>query len=561
MKRIFLQSGTRRRCRWAFTSRIWKWTAVLFVAASFAAGLWITELARANGGPFVVKYPGGDPAAKGVLARLAPDLLPAQESRLAVIKEDLSISFEPDEVAIRATRTTRGDVSKAKDSLIGDPLAANAAKPANRSVSSLVAVTAAYLITNTTTDSVEIDFGFPVLRGIYLTTGMMPTPAAQVTVDDFTVIRPVLISNSAIYGTLRRRAQETIDRALQNDHKLQTLALAVTQEKPSSNLAARDALKHYLVGKRKWSEREAALFVVYASLRPDTNATMAGGTTPSRVTPVPVPGMVFWPSDKSVVEATRETAWATCRIGEQKATQWLTCLAKRLDPSTANSYEAVFAAWGGDVRERSVDMLTGSIRPRQISAESGLAPTDRRLPVRDSDQTVYARVDYLDPRANLAPDQKAAWESVVQNLPVVFTFAPMNLLYYRVGFAPQSTRTVKVTYRQFAYLDTASPESYQIAYVLHPASLWKSFGPINLTVEVPEGVVPVSSVPLKRYHVIANPNHVGGFAADFVLYSSVVTQKTDELFVGINADQWDDALRAGMPGMPRLLSASPTVRK
>ena len=37
----------------------------------------------ANGGPFVLKYPNGDPAAKGVLARLDPDLKPGRENRFA----------------------------------------------------------------------------------------------------------------------------------------------------------------------------------------------------------------------------------------------------------------------------------------------------------------------------------------------------------------------------------------------------------------------------------------------------------------------------------------------
>ena len=62
--------------------------------------LWST-LASGNGGPFVVKYPAGDPAAKGVLARLAPDLKPAREKTLRVVKEDLSISFLPEAWAPR----------------------------------------------------------------------------------------------------------------------------------------------------------------------------------------------------------------------------------------------------------------------------------------------------------------------------------------------------------------------------------------------------------------------------------------------------------------------------
>ena len=54
------------------------------------------NLALGNGGPFMIKYPNGDPAAKGVLARLDPDLKPTRESRLRVVKEDLKVTFGRD---------------------------------------------------------------------------------------------------------------------------------------------------------------------------------------------------------------------------------------------------------------------------------------------------------------------------------------------------------------------------------------------------------------------------------------------------------------------------------
>ena len=65
--------------------------AGLLAALSAAPGPW------GNGGPFVVKSPNGDPAAKGVLARLDPTLKPAQETRLRVLKEDLTIRFVPEQ--------------------------------------------------------------------------------------------------------------------------------------------------------------------------------------------------------------------------------------------------------------------------------------------------------------------------------------------------------------------------------------------------------------------------------------------------------------------------------
>ncbi|HUV04201.1 MAG TPA: hypothetical protein VMX94_03750 [Armatimonadota bacterium] len=54
---------------------------VLLAASVFACGT-----ALANGGPFVIKYPEGDPAAKGTVARLDPDLKPARETRLQTAK-------------------------------------------------------------------------------------------------------------------------------------------------------------------------------------------------------------------------------------------------------------------------------------------------------------------------------------------------------------------------------------------------------------------------------------------------------------------------------------------
>ena len=60
-------------------------------------------------------------------------------------------------------------------------------------------------------------------------------------------------------------------------------------------------------------------------------------------------------------------------IGEQKATQLFAQLASRFDKDAGAKYEAIFAAWGGDVRERSIDLATGEIRPREVTL-----PTPRR---------------------------------------------------------------------------------------------------------------------------------------------------------------------------------------
>ena len=55
------------------------------VAVCLVAGLVGGARLFANGGPFVLKYPNGDPAAKGVLARLDPDLRPGRVTKLSMM--------------------------------------------------------------------------------------------------------------------------------------------------------------------------------------------------------------------------------------------------------------------------------------------------------------------------------------------------------------------------------------------------------------------------------------------------------------------------------------------
>ena len=94
----------------------------------------------------MVKHPNGDPAAKGVLARLDPTLKPARETRLRVVKEDLTVCFAPEPQHWRSE---------------------------NRKLPPVAEVTAAYRIENPTDKEVTMDFGFPILRGIYLRYGMV----------------------------------------------------------------------------------------------------------------------------------------------------------------------------------------------------------------------------------------------------------------------------------------------------------------------------------------------------------------------------------------------------
>ena len=175
-------------------------TRVVAAVAVLAAA----TVAYGNGGPFIVKYPGGDPAAKGVLARLDPSLMPAREKRLKVVKEDLTIAVSPGRSGV-------------KDN---PPLAG---------------VEAVYTIENPTDEKVEMDFGFPIVRGIYMNPySMMPRPDVTVLVDQKAVTTTV-ISNSAIYGLIRHQARETIDRAIAADAKLAALVKAVPRIAPKTN--------------------------------------------------------------------------------------------------------------------------------------------------------------------------------------------------------------------------------------------------------------------------------------------------------------------------------------
>jgi hypothetical protein len=218
-------------------------------------------------------------------------------------------------------------------------------------------------------------------------------------------------------------------------------------------------------------------------------------------------------------------------------------LAGRFDPGAKEGYEEIFTAWGGDVRERAVDIESGVVRPREVTVEDKEA-SGVSLGLMSTDPTIYARVDYLDAHAKLTAAEKAACKAVLKNLPVIFTFAPMNLLHYRVAFEPGGVRQVVVKYSQHAYRDTRDTPSYQLAYVVHPASLWDTFGPIALTVRVPRGV-PVRVSALCREHPLDEVRTVGKRKVAYTSYTGTVDEKTGELFVGIGEAAWKTVLSGG----------------
>jgi hypothetical protein len=466
----------------------------IFLALSLST----VGLVLANGGPFVLKYPKGDPAAKGVLARLDPDLKPGRETRLRVVKEDLKISFEKD----------RGWGDKVE--------------------TPLVRVSAEYTIENPTEEEIEVDFGFPILRGIYLNPmAMMPSPDVRVRMNK-EYVRANMISNSAIYGIIRQRARKTIDKAVAADAALAGLVAAVRKAGEAEREAARNALAAHLTGPMKWNDRNAALMVEYAGL----DFGEAKGRPPDRTH--------YWHRDTELQELMNANLGPLAAIGEQKATQFFGQLASRFDPTAAAAYEAIFTAWGGDVRERSVDLKTGKVRPREITVDPK-ALKNTPSATRGSDPTVYARVDYLDPNAKISEAEKASCKAVLKNLPVVFTFAPMNLLHYSVKFPAKATQTLTVTYSQYAYADTRGPSSYQLAYVVHPASMWQEFGPINLEIAVPEGVSFKASVPVQTSDpdIEERPFPTAARKVRYAIHRTTLSdKKTGEIFVAVDATAW-----------------------
>ncbi len=468
--------------------------AATILVSTLASYFLVGSSVFANGGPFVLKYPNGDPAAKGVLARLDPDLRPGIETRLRVIKEDLKITFGEER----------------RKSITGPPLAH---------------VSAEYTIENPTNKQVEVDFGFPILRGVYIRPASMMASRLSVEVRlDKKHIPSTIISNSAIYGIIRQRAREVIEKAVAVDPTLKMLVDSVRNEKDKAGEAARKALLSYLRDVIKWDERNTALMVEYTSL--DLGKSKTHPPDRSRI-------LWGWGGDRELNALINANLGPLAAIGEQKTTQFFAQLASVFDPEAAAAYEAIFTAWGGDIRERSVNLETGEVRPREITVDTkDLNKTRHTI---GSDPTIYARVDYLDPKANISESEKTSCKAILKNLPVIFTFAPMNILHYRVKFPPESTQILTVSYSQYAYSDTRSPASYQLAYIVHPASLWREFGPINLEVTVPEGV---------RFRASNNAGiKTGVVRKEFKrggpdIYLGTLKDKTGEIYLAVEADSW-----------------------
>lgn len=497
------------------------------LAAVCLVGLLCAGPAGANGGPFLVKHPDGDPAAKGVLTQIDPDLMPGRESRLRVVGEDLSVLF-------------------------------GCSSGWDQNEPPLAQVRATYTIENPTNERVEVDFGFPILRGIYFYYYMDLVPAIQVEQDGREVYERLdVLTNSAIYGVIRARARETIDKAIAADPELARLAAAVkaTAERKAPAAEARpprEVLASYLTGRRHWNARDAALMVEYPALKLDGEGRFGEPARDGN-------WLLLWrESNARLVNANLGILRA---IGEQKATQYFAQLASRFDANAAATYERIFAAWGGDVRERSVDLGTGRVRPRELTLRP--AALESASIRQGSDPTVYARVDYLQRDYQTTDAEADVCRAILKNLPVVFTFAPMSLLHYRVSFNPHATQKLSISYSQYAYADTRRPATYQLAYVVHPASFWEHFGPIRLEVAVPQGVRFRASVPTRpagtEEREVKDPldrRRQGAamwWKGPFDIHRAVLDtpeQKKGELFLALDGGACDVALFRMLEGKP-----------
>jgi hypothetical protein len=458
--------------------------------------------AWANGGPFVIKHASGDSAAKGVLARLMPNLRPGRESVLKVLREDLTVSFEPK------------------------------ADPGYLPLYPFAHVSAEYTIENPSDRPVTLDFGFPILHGFYVRpahydhpAAMFPSPpqASIAVTQNGQRVDYAVISNSMLFGAIRSIAKPAIDRAL----AAPDLAAAVRAvRKEAEPGPARQALVETLTRRRGFGENEAVLLADYASLDFSPPSAKAGDAAPAQAAQashrIPDGDFSFmwktpWERDALAVGNLGPLRY----IGEQKATQLMALLAAKLDPKSAVSYESILAAWGGEVRERSVDLAGGSVRPRESKSPS-------------TDSALYARVDFMAPPPSTSLRRRL--DSILSHLPVVFTFVPMNLIHAQATFAAKSTARIRFAYEQFAYEDTGTPATFQLAYVVHPASFWDSFGSIHLDVAVPDGVSFRASVPTSR----GRPE-TGKHGESSVHYRGEVPTKTGEIYLGLSAIEWKKA--------------------
>jgi hypothetical protein len=474
----------------------------------------VAGTALGNVGPFVLKYPEGDATAEGALARIDPNLMPARETRLRVVEEKLTVSF------CRGFRAIVFLSGGGHEDQVNAP----------------VDIHVEYTIENPTDEAITLDLGFPILRG--LESSVTDLGFSLSNAETSMELESSRISHVAIYGIIRQRARQVIETGIASSPDLARLVAAVRE---SGSAGDRDSLTTHLTRTMKWSERDAALLVEYAvlDLGPE-----------SKTLPLRAPGDVLdWDALKKVTLA---NLGALRAIGEQRATQFFAQLASRFDPDAAASYEAIFEAWGGSVRERAVDLRTGAVRPRQVVIDRKLFEKPKGSHPTEEELTLYLRVDKYEEKEPVSPRAEATCKRILKNLPVVFTFAPMGLVHCRAQFRPRTRHTLSIRYGQQAYVDTKGTRTYQVSYISQPANLWDSFGPMHVEFRTPYGVQGRASVPLDDPTV--EKAHPKGERYVATYCTTLEGTKPRELIFAVDADAWETWWKGDLVPPPLPLS-------
>ena len=75
--------------------------------------------------------------------------------------------------------------------------------------------------------------------------------------------------------------------------------------------------------------------------------------------------------------------------------------------------------------------------------------------------------------------------------------------------------------------------------MVHPASLWGEFGPINLTIKAPDEAKVAASVPLAVGDTY--DRNIARQTVRYATYTGTVEDKSGELFVAVVAENWHNA--------------------
>jgi len=138
------------------------------------------------------------------------------------------------------------------------------------------------------------------------------------------------------------------------------------------------------------------------------------------------------------------------------------------------------------------------------------------------------------------------------NLPLDRTFSDIECVIWRTGWEQDDLvfglkcgayggKFFRDNYlaKEYPFTDTRAPRSFQLSYVLHPATMWEEFGPVNLSVFVPKGIGFKSSIPVSR----KKDSKINGQL--FTEYTATLTKHTDkkgELFLGTSYKDWQKLL-------------------